>query len=64
MTASHVAAAIFNAHRTKTSDRWFTYMDFHPQHAQPERRKSGQKMNQRITEHLEQTGTVEWLSED
>ena len=63
MCHGHVAASIFNAQRTKPGDRWFTFEDFHPDHAKPSVGLSGREVNQRVTREMEQTGNVVWLKE-
>ncbi len=64
MTSSHIVAGVFNGQRTKRSDKYFTFMDFHPDHHEAERGISGNELNRRITSQMEATGEVEWLDED
>lgn len=61
MSSSHVAASVFNAQRSSKSDRWFTFLDFHPDHAESSKGLGGNEVNSRVTEQLEASGTVEWL---
>lgn len=37
-------AGTWNSHRTKTSDRVWIYTDFHPDHFQPNFRKTGKEV--------------------
>lgn len=64
MVASHIVAGTFNGQRSKRSDRWFTFEDFHPEHAKPERGLSGDEVNRRVTAEMEATGTVVWLEDE
>ena len=60
MTASMIIAGIYNSHRTKASDRVFSWLDFHPDHVQTKAPAAGK---QRVAETLSWYGgdEITWL---
>jgi len=60
MTAATVVAGVFNSHRTKTSDKWWTALDFHPAHAQKRSRgKSGRQVLRDVSGSFS-PGEIQW----
>lgn len=55
MTAGMVIAGMYNSHRTKASDRVFSWLDFHPDHVTTQQAPTGQ---QQVAE------TLNWYSGD
>lgn len=60
ITASMVVAGLFNSHRTKKSDRVFSWIDFHPDHIQDIPQKAGKQL---VADTLGwfAPGQVQWL---
>jgi hypothetical protein len=60
MNAATVIAGLFNSQRTKTSDRWWTALDFHPAHSQKRSRgKSGRQVLRDVSGWFS-PGEIEW----
>ena len=55
MQTGAIVAGLYNSQRTKTSDRVWTFADFHPAHATARRGKSGLEIV---------TQTREWFASD
>ena len=55
-----IIAGLYNVQRAKTSDKVWSWQDFHPRHQQPTRRPSGREV---LASHLAQfaPGEVQWL---
>jgi hypothetical protein len=59
MAASMVVAGVFNSQRAKASDKVFSWMDFHPEHAgQP--RKTGAALVRKTVDWFP-ASEVQWL---
>ncbi len=61
MIGSHVVAGVWNAQRTKTSDRVWWFGDFHPDHlGRQKQRPTGRQAVKQVAQTWFAPGDIEW----